>query len=122
MTQAADVLSFLLLLFSSYPAALLQRQFHAQVARLPRRRIRWLAAFTTGQFLPRAEPRLSSLLRGASFVPAYLPFLQPLLPARRSVDSFCRARKFAVLMLEAAYIHHAIALGDLRKVQKEIPE
>jgi hypothetical protein len=86
MTQAADVLSFLLLLFSSYPAALLQRQFHAQVAQLPRRRVRWLAAFTTGQFLPRAEPRLSSRLRGASFVPAYLPFLQPLLPARRSVD------------------------------------
>ena len=34
MTQAADVFSFLLLLFSSYPAALLQRQFHAQVVRM----------------------------------------------------------------------------------------
>jgi hypothetical protein len=43
-------------------------------------------------------------------------------PLRSCKLSFCRARTFAVLMLEAAYIHHAIALGDLRKVQKEIPE
>ena len=53
---------------------------------LPRRRVRWLAAFATGQLLPPAEPLLASLPPPASFRRVFLPPVPPSLPARRSVD------------------------------------
>ena len=53
---------------------------------LPRRRVRWLAAFATGQLLPPAEPLLVSLPPPAFFPRVFLPPVPPSLPARRSVD------------------------------------
>ena len=53
---------------------------------LPRRRGRWLAAFATGQLLPRAEPLLVSLPPPAFFPRVFLPPVPPVLLARRSVD------------------------------------
>jgi hypothetical protein len=52
---------------------------------LPRRPVRWLAAFTTGQFLLRAEPR-PSFLQHAFSVLSSPPVLRLLWPARRGVD------------------------------------
>ena len=54
--------------------------------RLPRRRVRSLAAFATGQLLPPAEPLLVSPPPTIFSQPVFLPAVPPVLPARRSAD------------------------------------